>query len=191
MPSSAGKSETAVRLLAMNAPPPRALSGHAGPASGDVLIDQLRAEAKSASDSQAAQLTALAQPIDRRRAQAEAGSNCAHGDQPLARTRIGAGVRAPPAHQIASQPIRFLPLGPDSGLVALESFPLVASRCQPLKRRGIRLAPVHDRGTPDGMRPRRVTGVRRRKPPAGCAWQRAGSMMSRPREAFQPVAVDG
>ena len=38
---------------------------------------------------------------------------------------------------------------------------------------------------------RGVTGMRRRKPPAGCAWQRVGSMMSRPREGVQPVAVDG
>ena len=44
---------------------------------------------KSASDPQAAQLAALAQLVDRRRAQAEAGGNRAHRDQPLVRARIG------------------------------------------------------------------------------------------------------
>ena len=49
--------------------------------------------------------------------------------------RDRAEVRAPPAHQMSSQPIRFLPLGPDSAVAALEEFPLVATPSQPMKRR--------------------------------------------------------
>ena len=55
-------------------------------------------------------------------------------------------VPAPPAHQMASQAMRFLPLGPNSALAAPDWFPLVATRCQPLKRRGIRLVPLRDHG---------------------------------------------
>ena len=75
------------------------------------------------------------------------------GSRPLGRSagvhagRGRAEVRAPPAHQIASQPIRFLPLVPDSALAALESFPLVATRCHPLKCCVIRLAPLRDQGS--------------------------------------------
>ena len=54
-------------------------------------------------------------------------------------------VPAPPAHQMASHPMRFLPLGPDSALAALAWFPLFATRSHPLKRRAIRLGPLRDR----------------------------------------------
>src|SRR5260370_23630444 len=60
-------------------------SGGAGRASGDVLVDHLRAKAKRASDPQAAQFAALAQLVDRRQTQAEAGSHRAHCHQPLVR----------------------------------------------------------------------------------------------------------
>src|SRR5258708_24809446 len=47
---------------------------------------------------------------------------------------------------MASQLIHFLPLGPESALGALEWFPLVATRSQPVKRRVIRLFPLRDQG---------------------------------------------
>src|SRR5712691_11398805 len=47
---------------------------------------------------------------------------------------------------MASQPIRFLPLRPESAVAALEWFPPVATRSQPLQRRVIRLFPLRDQG---------------------------------------------
>jgi hypothetical protein len=69
-----------------------------------------------------------------------ARSSAAHADQGPAE------VPAPPAHQTASQPIRFLPRRPNSVLAALPPFAPVATLCQPRTGRGIPLAPVRDQG---------------------------------------------
>ncbi len=61
---------------------------------------------------------------------------------------LGTGLflRFLPGRALHRKPIRFLTLGPDSAIAALEWFPLVATRSHPLKRRVIRVAPLRDQG---------------------------------------------
>jgi len=80
-----------------------------------------------------------------------------------------AELRAPPAHQTGSQPVGEVLPYPNSPLPARPSFPELAPRCQPRRRRGIRPVLVRDQGvagsnpvSPTNPRPR-VQGL---SPPA-------------------------